>query len=231
MTSPSLTTLFNTLAQVSFTISGLMAVAIAGDSKRRDYWFGHEARSLYVRISFLLLVLPGFISIGGLIPLPGIIPPWPIVTGFYGAIYFILSINFYFMIRKFSEPEEYKRLEKKFSKVNTEMGVFGLSMIVIGLIGFGNFVTPSVDISSFLETVIGMLLFFGTVFGAIAAINLLKANELHSDVDDEFPKPDQTKQHSLVVDQNPNVNRIVGFSLLAGIIGILIGIFVNDRNS
>jgi len=68
MTSQYLSTFFTTLAQVSFTLSGLMAIAIAGDSKRRDYWFGNEPRSLFVYISFLLLFLPGFVSISGLIP-------------------------------------------------------------------------------------------------------------------------------------------------------------------
>ncbi len=90
MASTTILTLFTTLAQVSFTVSGLMAVAIAGDSKRRDYWFGHEARSLFVYKSFLLLLLPGFVSIGGLIPSAGKVPSWVFVTLFWG--YFILYL-------------------------------------------------------------------------------------------------------------------------------------------
>src|SRR5215216_6208508 len=102
MASSSLLTFFGTLAQVSFTVSGLMAVAIAGDSKRRDYWLGHESRSLFVSLSFLILLLPGFISIGGLIPptSDGNIPSWVSVCFILGLLYLTLAIVFFFRKRK-----------------------------------------------------------------------------------------------------------------------------------
>ena len=60
--------LLATVAQVSFTAIGLLLVVLAGDTDSRRFWFSHEYRSLHARATLLPLLLPGFVSVGALIP-------------------------------------------------------------------------------------------------------------------------------------------------------------------
>lgn len=59
--------LFGTVAQVSFGIAGLFFVALTINEQRRTRWFDKENFS-FVGFSFVMIVLPGFISLVGLIP-------------------------------------------------------------------------------------------------------------------------------------------------------------------
>lgn len=58
---------FSTIAQVSFTIVGLFFVAITLDSETRDFWFNQKPHDRYTYLNFLVMLLPGFLALGGLI--------------------------------------------------------------------------------------------------------------------------------------------------------------------
>jgi len=234
MASPFLSTLFTTLAQVSFTVSGLMAVAIAGDSKRRDYWFGHEARSLFVYISFLLLLLPGFVSIGGLIP-PSIkttIPSWPFTTFVLGVLYSTLAVVFFFRKRKLAEPEEFKRLEQRFSKVNSEMGLFGFAMIFVSVGGYSGYYTASNLTYSQAETLVGIILFIAMMSGAVASVVLLRVNdEISNKVIKQTEITRLPDPSSVVESQGSNSNTYLFTTLSIAAIAFLVGLLIKIRDN
>ena len=114
MTSEALKQLFTTLAQVSFTLTGLLAIAIGGDKQRRDYWFENEDRSLFVYICFIMLILPGLVSVSGLIPSDTVFYflPWPFFTIILGAVYLRLSCKYSVNKNKLVYTEERKLLKK-----------------------------------------------------------------------------------------------------------------------
>ena len=180
MTSPLITSFFTTLAQVSFTVSGLLAIAIAGDSKKRDYWFGHEFHSLYVQISFLLLLLPGFVSIAGLITISSKIniPFWPFAAFTLGLIYSLLAISFFFRRKRLADPEEFRRLENKFFKVIPEMGIYGIILIFLGIFGLSAYYSSAEALFDQIQMWLGIMLIFSVLSAAGNSITLLRANEL-----------------------------------------------------
>jgi hypothetical protein len=59
--------LFGTIAQISFGITGLLFVALTIDEQRIKRWFAKK-NVTFAALSFLMVVLPGFISLVGLIP-------------------------------------------------------------------------------------------------------------------------------------------------------------------
>ena len=226
----SLTTFFTTLAQVSFTISGLMAVAIAGDNERREYWFGHQARSFFVYICFLLLLLPGFVSIGGLIPpFQDNIPSWPLAAFVLGLIYIALSVSFFFKKKKLTEPDEFKRLEKNFSKVNSEMSFYGIFMIILGVFGFSSHYINSVKIYGQQEPLLGILLFFSMFSGAINSVDLLRTNETSNNEKKEI-SPIPSSEQPETLNQKGNQEPVVLIALLTALIAFLIGLIFRQKD-
>lgn len=227
--SPSILTLFTTLAQVSFTVSGLMAVAIAGDEKRRDYWFGHEARSLFVYIGFLLLLLPGFISIGGLIPSTMRVPAWVFVTMSLGLLYMALAVTFWFRKRKLAEAGEFRRLERKYFGSISELGFYGFAVFFIAAAG-GVWALSTSSAYSKAETWLGIMLFLAELSGAVLSIGLLRNTEKLDKVRNET---DVIKVHENTSD-HVNKERLTGpyviISLLIAIIAFLMGVFVNSED-
>lgn len=156
-----------------------MAVAIAGDNNRREYWFGNESRSRFVYISFLLLILPGIVSIGGLIPInENKIPSWPFGTLFFGLIYFGLAITFSISKRKLDDPEEFKKLERNILNVTWEMGVDGFVMIVSSVLGIMAMLVINQEFYSGTETAIGIWLLLSVFTSAINSIVLLRTNDI-----------------------------------------------------
>ncbi len=87
-----MSTFFTTIAQISFTIAGLIIVALAGDSETRHYWFGNRHRRLFAHTTLSLVLLPGLVSIFSLIPLYTPYPSWLFSTGILGCIFVSLSI-------------------------------------------------------------------------------------------------------------------------------------------
>ncbi len=218
------------MAQVSFTVSGLMAVAIAGDSKRRDYWFGHRSRSLFVYISFLILLLPGFISIGGLIPSNGEVPSWIFVTFFFGLLYMMLAVTYFFQKRKLAEPEEFKRLEKRFSKVNSELGFYGLAIFLASIWGWINIYIAATTEYEKAETWLGVVLFFATISGALASVILLRANEETPDTTNSGNAVAILPKNKTFEEQDSRSGFYILISLLFSIIAFMIGLFLRSKD-
>lgn len=231
MESQKMLTLFTTLAQVSFTISGLLAVAIAGDSKRRDYWFVNKSRSLFVYLTFLILLLPGFISVGGLIPLTYIIPSWVVVSFLFGLLYFLLAITMYFRKRKLADVDEFKRLEKNIFKVNSEIGLLGMGMLIASIYGgFWSYTSPSIEYPN-TEGWLGLILFYATVSGAISSVIFLRASEPENlDNKDKFLSPEFTESPTRQT-QKTDSGFYAVISLLIAIIAFLIGVFFKTRDN
>jgi MFS family permease len=223
----SLETLFTTLAQVSFTVSGLMAVAIAGDSNRRDYWFGHKSRSFFVYINFLLLLLPGFISLSALITEINGRPSWTVSAILLGLLFGALSISFFFRKRKLSEPNEYKRLEGKFSKVNREMGLYSVALIFLGVFGYHSY-----DITLGIKTVYaelwtGILLVSMVITSSLNSVIFLQTNtETEGNKETETPFIEEKTEPT---DKNDSIGINIIYSLFLAFAFFLIGIVIDRK--
>lgn len=139
----NLSALFETVAQVSFTVAGLMLVALAGDSERRKFWFQNKSRAIYALLKLLLLLLPGILSVGGLIaPTPrnlgGVfrrVPSWPLASVFIGIVYLLESM---WLSRLRREGDV------AFRKVEQVLGETGMTRVTV---------------------LLGVLLSFASVFG------------------------------------------------------------------
>jgi hypothetical protein len=230
MTSQYLTTFFTTLAQVSFTLSGFLAIAIAGDNKRRDYWFGNESRSLFIYVSFLLLLFPGFVSLGGLIPpySKTSIPSWPYASLFLGLIYSLLTISFSIRRKKLKDLKEFERLENKYFKVIPEMGFYGYGLMIFGVLEYVAYHTSSAIVYSKEDTWLGMILFLSLMTSAVNAVLFLRANEMPK----EEPKVDLSKyqpEQLIGLNQKANSGLNVVSVLLISAISFFVGLFLKQR--
>jgi len=174
-----LSTLFTTLAQVTFTVAGLMAIAIAGDSKRRDYWFSHEARSLFVYQSFLFLLLPGFVSLGGLIPSSpdNDSSSWIFSSLIFGFLYALLSLEFFKRKRKLKEPKEFNKLVTKISNVSRDMFTYGITLFFLSIIGIGAFYAESIKNQFQMGIFLGVVLILAIFSSTVNSVILLRAND------------------------------------------------------
>ena len=232
MFSSNLTTMFSTLAQVSFTVSGLMAVAIAGDADRRNYWFGDKARSLFVYISFLLLLLPGFISVGGLIPsYSEKIPSWPYIAFFWGFLYLMLSITFFFRKKKAVRFDEFSRLEKEYAKVNTEMGSVGIVITILAIFNWGGYMISSQSTINQTETLLGITLWILTITSIIQSVDFLRSNEQASIQNNEsnLTKSNEPSIHK--ADENKSVVIFIVGALVIAIIAFITGLIIDHKNN
>lgn len=231
LTSSFLTNLFNTFAQVSFTVAGLLVLAIAGDSNQRTYWFGNEARSVYARQTILILLLPGFISLGGVIPplTENSIPTWPFSAGLFGLIYLLLAIDYRIRRRKLHDPSEYRRLVTMFSNVNTEMAFFGSSSLFVAILGYFSYRALEQVQYGIFEIALGIFFSTSVVTGALASIAFLK---LSKEVDN--PESNiQTNENTEILDASTNVDSNGLLYALASIIVALfffmLGLIINIR--
>jgi hypothetical protein len=227
--SSTILTLFTTLAQVSFTVAGLMAVAIAGDGDRRDYWFRHEARSLFVYVSFLLLLLPGFVSIGGLIPSTYKVPSWAFVTLFLGLLYSALAITFGVRKRKLAEAAEFRRLEKKYLGTISELGFYGFATLFIAAVGGAGAykASPAYNLA---ETGLGALLFLSVLSGAVLSVGLLRNTEELNKISPETHGAKLTEVDSDLLNKERVTGPYVIISLLIAIIAFLMGVFAKSED-
>lgn len=223
--------LFTTLAQVSFTVTGLLAIAIAGDNKIREYWFKHQSRSFYVQISFLLLLLPGFVSIGSLITISSKtnIPTWPYAGMIFGLIYSSLAIGFFFRKKNLADPGEFRRLEHKFFKVIPDMGIYGLALIFLSLFGLSAYYSATRINFDQIQIGFGVLLVFSVLSSTATSIILLRAYELPMNVREEtniiaFPDP------SVGNNRKADSDIYIITALLIAVISFVIGLFVNQRS-
>lgn len=174
--------LFSTVAQVAFTLTGLMFIAVAGDPENRKFWLGYRPRAVFVYICFMMLLLPGLLAIGGLIftssssndKLVVIAPSWPIAAAAIGSLYLYVSR----LISGWkNQPQDYKellRLDKKLPVIGL-LSLLGLAFILLAILGgVGYLVKASVVYSAYVEIAMGVFLGMAACLGGLIAIQFLR---------------------------------------------------------
>jgi len=130
-------TLFSTVAQISFTILGLFFVVLTVDSETRTRWFNQNPENHYMRLNFLVMLVPGFLSLGGLINLgEGIFRSW-IVASF---ILFSLSLLTYIQLRKLKKEPGYKRIANLETRLNISNIALtnAIAFLALSIFGFAS---------------------------------------------------------------------------------------------
>ena len=223
--------MFSVLAQVSFTISGLLAIAIAGDADHRNYWFNDKTRSLFLYFNFLLLLLPGFISVGGLIPsYSKKVPTWPYIAFFWGVIYIILSIIFFFRKKKAVRLDKFARLEKKYSKINTELGFFGIITVIIAAFSWGGYMEASQSTINQTEMLLGVILWISTLSSVLQSVDFLRSNKEDSKRNNENNIDKLDEKTVQMPFKNKGKDIFIVTSLIVTIIAFVAGLIVDHRN-
>jgi hypothetical protein len=125
--------LFTTIAQVSFALTGLVFLALTLNDTTREFWFS-ETNSAYVNLNLATLILPGIISLGGLIPqVPFLkIPSWVWMTLFIGLLYLYLAFRTAFITRNI-RYKGFPKIEKQFGDVRFGLWIYSLHMILVSL--------------------------------------------------------------------------------------------------
>lgn len=102
-------TLFGTIAQVSFGLAGLLLVALTFDDERKKRWF-ESNNFLRVGVLFLMMVWPGVIAFLGLAPDASLTYITVLACLFYAGI----TVLWWTMskIRPSAEPGRWKWFEK-----------------------------------------------------------------------------------------------------------------------
>lgn len=117
-----LTSLFTAVAQVTFTLAGLLAIAVVGDEHNRRFWLGLEPRAVFVFLSFMFLLIPGVFSIGGLVfsssnaKLAQAIPAWPFSAAIAGGLYWLMVLFLNLGLRsarRLRDRLEFRRLDNQ----------------------------------------------------------------------------------------------------------------------
>ncbi len=190
-----LTTLFATIAQVSFGLIGFLAIAIAGDRHRLSFYYGDADRRMAMFYSFAFLIQPGLISIGGLLPplTANSIPNWPLTAVIAGLIG-IVTIYDKYTIKDIIRRDFFSEEKKKFGQQH--FGSRGVLLLIsVAYMFFGGWSMhyrssgETLDISD--GTLIGIFLIQGIVIGASQAFRLLI-----------FPAEHSRKWHKPEGDQN-----------------------------
>lgn len=173
---------FSTVAQVTFTLAGLLLIALAGDNKSRRFWFGHEPRAIFAYISFTLVVMPGIFSIGSLVfTAPSssdkiiiLIPSWPFAAVLTGIFYWFLSGLISDSKNKIRDDPEFLRLDKILSVVHG-IRTFAVLFIFLGLYGAIEYWTKpsSLELMIF-EIVMGTFVSLVVLLGTIMAIQFFR---------------------------------------------------------
>lgn len=114
--------LFTTVAQVSFAIAGLVFIGLTLDDETRKFWFS-EANAVYVNTNLLLIILPGLVSLGGLIPqVPFLlIPSWAWMNLLIGGLYFSVTIIYNLKTKRMPKYRPIFDTEKRFGTVTSDL--------------------------------------------------------------------------------------------------------------
>ncbi len=173
--SSYLITFFTTMAQVSFTATGLLTVAIAVDVETRQYWLGNRSRRVFAFDHLFLILWPGFISLGGLIP-PGFInaiPAWPYATVVIGLFYVIVLANSYAVYRKREDRHELQKLLKIFSNPVVIILIYSIVLFYLCLSGYLSYMrTPEKALME--ESALAVILTALTAHAVLAAALMLR---------------------------------------------------------
>jgi len=191
-----LISLFETLAQVSFAVTGLLLVVVAGDAEARKRWFGTPARQAFTQGTLYLILLPGFVSLSSLIPpFNPAFATWPFAAGGWSLICGIYAYLLKRVARK--EREKYSVLEDRFFKTSNNLIAAMILLVLLALYGLTVY---SVGIGqSNAETMAGL---FVTALMVLATINVMIL--LNVNLDPENAKtPDEDTPKTVPAPQKP----------------------------
>ena len=97
------------------------------------FWFGDKHRRIIIITNLLLVLLPGFVSLFGLIPITIQGAPylsWIYSAGFFGAIYFLSALHLFSYARKSKDAlANLRELEEDLGRPRRLMPVNGLLLI------------------------------------------------------------------------------------------------------
>jgi hypothetical protein len=229
-------TFFSTVAQISFTIVGLFYVAITLDSATRDYWFGQYPHSRYAYINFLVMLMPGFLSLGGLVIVGNekIMPSWP----FAGIFLCLVYGSFYFGLRKLRKDPNFAQIVEIERELNIANTVFWDTVFLLALSIFG-FSSSYVNNTSTLgqqEFGLKVLISFSIIGSTLSIIIFTRAfaeinrnSSIKSIVvaHTEIEKP----SNKVYGDKAKNSGIIAILALITALIAFLAGWFLNKTNN
>lgn len=170
------------MAQVSFTATGLLTVAVAVDKETRLYWFGNRGRRSFAFNHLFLILWPGFVSLGGLIPpaYNGAIPAWPYATAIIGLIYLIILFSSYSTYRNREDKQELQKLLKLFSNPVTIILIYSIALFYLCLSGYLSYLlTPDKSLGN--ESGLAVILIALTAHAVLAAALMLRPLDSLSD--------------------------------------------------
>jgi len=200
----------------------LLAIAVAGDSKRREFWFTNESKSLFIYRNFLLIFFPGLISVGGLTPLSSIIsiPPWIITT-------FVISLIFIIFHRKIKNKKETRELEKRNSVILNPLEI-GLCGIILSILAFIAAWVNSEKIYAIYEASFCVILLFSVISGTFFTIQLICFDEAEKVRKEDETKKERSDQPNLVeqiniVDGKFKSGLYVLLGLILAVLGFIAG--------
>jgi len=126
------------IAPISFTVTGLVLVTLGGDQESREAWFRRRSHRIYANATFILFVLPGLLSLGGLIPSwPNArIPAWPITTALISLLYFWIGRVMKDGIAELLHPQEFARLEIRIIGIQEQFELYGIPLFVLATLAY-----------------------------------------------------------------------------------------------
>lgn len=144
---------FSTISQITFTVIGLFFVSVTFDAETRKFWFYEKFYSRYTYFTFLVMLFPGFLSIGGLVSAKeNEFPAWTIT----GLIFLFIYIWVFLEFRKLKKSYEYKKIKE----LEYSLDVYGtlrfhlVFLLILPAYGFLCYVVDQHSILRGVETIV-----------------------------------------------------------------------------
>lgn len=162
MNPASLENLFGTMAQVSFSLAGLLFVALTIDEQRKKRWFDPK-NVAFTAMSFFMIVFPGFISLWGLIP-----NMTQRNTSFFAIFLYGISTIFWW-IKKLTTIKEIRAERSKWKWLGKVWDIKGDSIATI--IGW---IYSLIAPSNYTPAIIGTVLVASIIFSTLSTFSLFR---------------------------------------------------------
>jgi hypothetical protein len=167
----NLKSLFETLAQVSFAVTGLLLVVVAADRDSHARWFGTKPRRVFTQGLLYFTLLPGFISVCSLIPPSDPdAPVWLWVAGVWGLLSFVPAVLLWVRRRN----PDYTALEISYFNLSASIFLAAVSLSVISALGLIDYYGTSGE--GGYETAYSIVLAAIVIFAAFNTTTLLNPN-------------------------------------------------------
>lgn len=158
--------LFSTIAQISFTLVGLLFLSFTVDAKSRLFWFGKYPKNRYAYITVLYLILPGGLALGGLIP-----SYWKTVPSWlpFSFLMLVIYVFLFFELIKLKKEKKYKDIAAFENKLDlSKSALSNLGFILVSIIfGLLAVLTSSSQIMLFSNFLFGLVLCIMTIINIV----------------------------------------------------------------